>query len=71
MTVPEEQQGAVATALYEIYSTSGAHVPITSAELLASVIAHGLSKAPDSRPVLRLTDGARFERILESLSKHW
>lgn len=71
MTITEEQQGAVATTLYELYSNSEAHAPITSAELLASVIAHGLAKTPDSRPVLRLTDGARFERILESLSKHW
>ncbi|VDC02590.1 unnamed protein product [Peniophora sp. CBMAI 1063] len=71
MTITEEQQGAVATILYELYSHSEAHAPITSAELLASVIAHGLAKAPDSRPVLRLTDGVRFERILEALSKHW
>lgn len=71
MTISDEQQSAVAIAVYELYSNSEAHVPITSAELLASVIAHGLAKAPDSRPVLRLTDGSRFERILESLSNHW
>lgn len=71
MSITDEQQSSVASALYELYSGPDAYVPITSEELLASVIAHGLAKAPNSRPVLRLTDGARFERILESLSKHW
>ena len=71
MTIPDEQQSAVATAIYEVFSCSEAHTPVTSAELLASVIAHGLAKAPNSRPVLRLTDGTRFEHILESLSRHW
>ena len=65
----DRQREHVSRVIYHLFSSSDAQLPVSSIDLLAHVIAHELAAAPDSRPVLRLTDLARFEALLESFSK--
>jgi len=63
------------TALHTLISSRRLNIPVTSLDLLTSVMSTKLPSAllPDSQPTpkFRLTDLSRFERIIEELSNTW
>ena len=63
-------------ALLTLFCARKVSVPIASFDLLARVISsgpppEGLLPGPNPTPSFRLTDLARFERILEALAQSW
>lgn len=76
MSTDEKLKIVASSALRTLFCSRKVSVPIAAFDLLARVIASGpppagLLPGPDPAPAFRLTDLARFEHILECLSREW
>lgn len=76
MSTDEKLKIVASSALRTLFCSRKVSVPIAAFDLLARVIASGpppagLLPGPEPAPAFRLTDLARFERILECLSREW
>ena len=76
MSNEEKFRIIASSALNTLFSSGRIQTPISSFDLLASVVSlgppqNGLLVGPDPPPSFRLTDLSRFEHILECLSQEW
>ncbi|KAJ3547605.1 hypothetical protein NM688_g5384 [Phlebia brevispora] len=76
MSTDEKLKIVASSALRSLFCSRKVVVPVSASDLLARVISSGPPPAgflpgPDPTPTFRLTDLARFERILECLSREW
>lgn len=76
MSADEKLKIVASAALRTIFASGKASTPISSFDLLTRVISAGpppagLLPGPYPAPRFRLTDLARFDRILESFAQEW